>query len=1071
MHGSEIWAYPFALIRTPIRSYKRFLALHRAPNFRQAVLDLYSEEGVDRALRANSRTLWETLHAGGPESPPLSDDAVAALYRYFARMTTRSTPLMMFAGVGTASVGAFESLQQAPESTWQLGIFPSGTGIESALRRLRKSPAVRRVLRYRLNETTLRRGGILFYFTEKRQDGAARSTPRYTLASLRCDSELLPILREPSRSYSWTELVELIAMQREDVSPADVAAYIAAMVDCGILFDELQPPCVGPRPEEFLHAVAANQPELQALTTASASMLQLSAQPAAVCGASFASWWSALEQHPFTQASAAPQEPQRRAGLPSQAVLHIDVRDGGVPRPLVTRLGEVVSTLPRLWLHHHDAYRRAITRYLLQGTIGKRTPLLELVYRVPTGPNFVGRRVQRAEFRQALRADAERSPIDDYFRQRCFAADAENQKQIEIDAAGQKLLGDANGSPRVLPNFVESLFRLVHLDGRSALLHYSTISQVGCLLNRFLLWNKNDAMLAQLREIWRTQEAAAAPAILAEVTCGGGGRLPDLSHRPLTYCHQIVVNGAPSVPPEYQIHLGDLSVYLDEQSREPVLFWERKGVPIIARKLTALVTSSFSPVVEALVALDAQPLEWALRIDPDELPIHAPRITCRGIILQPRSWLVPPHLRDALQAPSETRDETTLHRLLAQWRERYDVPRIVRLGSADHNAVDLDGPMALRELAGMIDKGLSRVLEEFFEETSPIVGDDGPLVGEVVAHIRLRTGDAERQSAPLFNPPSLIEQPSNRFEQVFSPGAPWLFLKLYYGAGFGSDAITSGLIADDLLGRFVAPLIADLEARRLIDNFHFVRYADPESHLRLRLQPRDCTALTLLDALRGKIDAEMREQAFDRWVVATYEREVDRYGGAQLIAHAERLFTADSRLCLQLLSAFYDEEIDEEAELQRLIPICTLNALFRGFGYDLAARNTLFREMRTRHAGLRLDDKTLRAELDALYRKESRNLQSIIERLEGSESAHTALRPEIFVCYFAYEQRVREVAATYHDAARSGALSRSIPDIVAACFHMHCNRLLGSEKFEAQAIYLSQRAVEGICARRKKGAD
>ena len=1061
---SGIFAYPFALLRTPIRSFARFLALRRAAHLQPAVLAFYADELVNRALRLHSRPLWDALQSHLHDAAPLEADALVALYRYLARMTTRCTPLLMFAGIGVAPIGDAKDLPnalvQAPARDWQLAVFPSGAGVASALRRMLSDPRTRRAANYRLNETIVQRGGLLFYFTERQQGGQVSDAPRYTLASLRNDSQLAPLLREPTRAWRFEELVAVVAAELPEVEPDDVEAYLGAMLDCGVLLDDLRPPSVGPRAEEHLAERTKDRPGLEAIAAASQSMLQLTAQPIAISAPSFDSFLETLEQHPFVKRPAADRAGAvRRAGPPNQAVLHIDIAQGSVPRSLVEKLGAVVRELPDLWLHHHDANRRAIVQMLRQGTVGSRVPLLDLAYRVKSEWRLPSRQPKGDGPRdESARARAE------YLQRKSYEADLDGTLAIELDPAE---FAHANEIAARTPPIVESLVRLLHVDGALTLQHQSTLAHVGCYTNRFLLWPQNQAMREQLQQIWCAQEAAAAPALLAEITCGGGGRLRDVSQRPITYAHQIVVDGPPSVPADRQVHPSELSVFLRERDGAPVLFWEKRGVPIIARALTALAPSAFSPVVATLLALDAQPGEWQLRLDDERLPVRTPRICRNGIILAAQSFRLTPPIVAALQTPAKLRDDAKLRELLAAWRRRYGVPEIVRLGNLEHNAVDLEGPMAIVELAGMVEKGGLRVSEEFFAE-APMVGSDGPLLCEAVVHVRI--GDVAPAIAQAVQPSGaqLLDAQPSRSAHVFSPGSEWLFLKFYYGAGFASDPTTAELIADDLLGRLVAPLISELEARELLSDFHFVRYRDPEAHLRLRLRPRGMSALQLLDTLREKLDAEARARAFDKWLVATYEREVDRYGGASLIAQAERMFTADSRLCLQLLAAFHDDALDEEAELHGLLPIATLNVLYRSFGFDLPARRQLFMELRERQTAQRALDPQRRSELDALYRRDGARIQELIETLEGHTDARTSQllkRREVAAWYAAFERTAREVAANYRTLAET--LTRPASAVIADLFHMHCNRLFGGDLLEAQAVYLSQRAVEGICARRK----
>ena len=104
---------------------------------------------------------------------------------------------------------------------------------------------------------------------------------------------------------------------------------------------------------------------------------------------------------------------------------------------------------------------------------------------------------------------------------------------------------------------------------------------------------------------------------------------------------------------------------------------------------------------------------------------------------------------------------------------------------------------------------------------------------------------------------------------------------------------------DDILARLSARVA---EARGLPAGWWFLRYPDPEPHLRLRIPLRD--AARFADAARDL--ASWAERLHDDGLLADYTlatyRPETRHGSGPTLAAAEAVFAADSRAALRRLS-------------------------------------------------------------------------------------------------------------------------------------------------------------------------
>lgn len=133
----------------------------------------------------------------------------------------------------------------------------------------------------------------------------------------------------------------------------------------------------------------------------------------------------------------------------------------------------------------------------------------------------------------------------------------------------------------------------------------------------------------------------------------------------------------------------------------------------------------------------------------------------------------------------------------------------------------------------------------------------------------------------------------------FVPGGEWLYLKIYSGP----KTIEQILIND------LYPLISQSIDSNLIDSFFFIRFTDPEYHIRLRFHsPIPENLMKLLQILHSYFDRYKRQLLVSSIVIDTYSREIERYG-ANYIIDAEQLFYWDSTLICKYLS---NHQLDDQ---------------------------------------------------------------------------------------------------------------------------------------------------------------
>ena len=141
---------------------------------------------------------------------------------------------------------------------------------------------------------------------------------------------------------------------------------------------------------------------------------------------------------------------------------------------------------------------------------------------------------------------------------------------------------------------------------------------------------------------------------------------------------------------------------------------------------------------------------------------------------------------------------------------------------------------------------------------------------------------------------------------------------------------------DELLATVLPGILTAAFGSRLISRWFFVRYSDPQYHLRIRFNgaPRLLIA-DLAPLLADRFDAQLRAGQIWRIQFDTYEREIERYGGMKAIGVAEDLFCADSCAALRIMTALGgDAGLDQRWR----IALLGIDAFLTDFGLNLASK-------------------------------------------------------------------------------------------------------------------------------------
>ena len=267
------------------------------------------------------------------------------------------------------------------------------------------------------------------------------------------------------------------------------------------------------------------------------------------------------------------------------------------------------------------------------------------------------------------------------------------------------------------------------------------------------------------------------------------------------------------------------------------------------------------------------------------------------------------------------------------------------------------------------------------------------------------------------------------FNRTFIPGSEWLYFKIYTGTK----------TADFLLKYVYYPWIRELQDKTIVDQWFFIRYSDPDFHIRIRMHLIDSHNFTDVFQKFHKVSDSMVHQGLV-WKIQcdTYEREIERYG-IDTIQMAERCFHIDSEAIVDLLIAMKPETIEEQ--LRWIISLLLIDSVLTSFSFNDQKRKEFFTELSESYKKrFGFTHHEQKKQLDAKFRTH----KSIINNC--MEAEETGILPVHFRTIIKKRQFILlDIARQITEIINEKNETRLLNSIISGIIHMTMNRLFRSK--------------------------
>jgi lantibiotic biosynthesis protein len=1057
----------FFVLRTPLLPFEEMVAWGEGL---EAVGALGDSQGLEEAVERDRARLRARLLAAvtRPEvrdaifvASPSVDEAFEvwqkdpdsrqgrklepAVVSYFSRAAARATPFGLFAGCTTGTIDAQTRLQLKAREWYRRHSRLDMDYLWALAEAVERDPQLHRLFVYEPNSSLYETAGRL-RLAEARLTATGRS---YHLVAVD-NSPYLTAVLERARGGATPEAAAAVLLD-DEITQAEAEEYVAELVDNQLLVSNARPVVTGDEPVHGLVATLRAHPETARIAERlDEARAALEAIDAAGLGASpdryraVASVLADLPAQPdlsrLVQVDLV--KPAQEATLGSRVISEITrgvrILHQLAPPPGPGGLARFREEFSKRYQTREVPLVEALDEELGIGFERSGSPLAEAAPLLAGLPFGAG--------------DPEAMPWtrrDALLLGKLAHALAEGAGEIALEASDLEALASPQRRPLpdafyVVATVAAESDRAIAQGAFRVLLQGVDGPPGALMLGRFC--HADQTLHEFVRAHLHAEEACRPEQLFAEIVHLPDGRTGNILCRPVLREYEIPYLGRSGAPTDRQIPVTDLLVSV--RNDRIVLRSRRLGREVVPRLTTAHDEDWRNlGVYRFLCALQRQDVVSELTWDwgPLREAPFLPRVVSGRLVLSRARW----NLTEAeLRALGQARGADQFAAVQA-WRAERRLPRYVAVVDRDHQLViDLDNVLSVAALAHQLRGRRQAVLVEMFPDPDAlcVTGPEGRFAHElIVPFVQAAPPRPEPDSAAPQVARSLVPR-------RFPPGSEWLYAKLYTGTG----------TADQLLNHAVGPLVRSSLASGAADAWFFIRYADPDWHLRLRLhgEPGRLHA-EVLPGLEAAAAPLLEAGQLWRMQLDTYEREVERYGGDRGIELAEQLFAADSEAVLTILGSLSG---DAGLDLRWRLAMAGIDLLLEDLGLTLEEKRSLARRAREgfgREFGI---DGNFRGQVSQRYRPERAPLEALLDPGQAPPAP-------IAVGLEALRRRSLQLApvtAELRQLGQAGRLSTTMADLARSVAHMHVNRLLRSaHRAQELVLYeLLDRAYSSQAGRR-----
>lgn len=513
--------------------------------------------------------------------------------------------------------------------------------------------------------------------------------------------------------------------------------------------------------------------------------------------------------------------------------------------------------------------------------------------------------------------------------------------------------------------------------------------------------------------------------IVAEIKAiSSDGRMINVLNKTKNYEHHINF-GFPSYNNEGQINIEDLSIGVDYDNLFYIIYKNSSRIKFVFdNMLNPATTNNISYMLYSISSNYNDSLIYRIYSLNNSNKYYIPRIKFGKVVVHPKTWFL--HSKDfSLDNFSKFILE------LKDYMNRFSINHAVYLKNNDNRLIlNLDNNIYTNILFTELKKN---ELIELSELESNLL--DGSIVSDencskyVSEFAFTFVKDSNSIYSEEFPNNKLIDDSRNF--NLFSDG--WIYMKIY---GTGDRDL-------NLLNSIIYELKPNLDPHL----FFFIRYSDNiGDHLRIRFKFENKEAsLKNIGVITNWLEEMQERKMFYKVTYDTYKREINRYGGLDLINKVEELFEADSEFVISLLNKF---NTTDEKDLEEVFLFGVVSSLKTLTNNLLDLQNLLegFDNLESRKK----------------FHKNSNRYVNLVENILN-DNLDDLIRDEIILKNYLIRKNILlDLKYLINNQKSFEEDFDVLKNLYLSISHMYCNRLYANRNYEDEILSLTYLSINKI---------